>query len=173
MLRWYLRAADALDSRRLWNVLVALRGPDSGNYSLKDATTAVIRRKALGNVQAMYGCVVGSDSPELAKYRNTVLGESHHFLKHAEEAFFALDMSWNGKDEGGTVEFPKYQLSTPVTSMYDMLAPIKMSIPALDSVADVGGTTVFPVPAKVTGKRATNAPSKYKAKKVKKSKARR
>src|SRR5689334_10587648 len=32
-----------LSGKQLWDVLTALRGPDDGNYDVKDATTSVIR----------------------------------------------------------------------------------------------------------------------------------
>ena len=80
-------------SRRLWNILTILRGPDDENTALKAGTTAVIRKK-IGIDYGSNGCVVAEDSQEGLKTRQDARG-SHHFFHHAKRAFESLGLAWS------------------------------------------------------------------------------
>lgn len=89
------------DARDLWNILTALRGPDSGDDGLKQATTGVIRYMMLGknagfphddDERNLHGSIFGPDKPEYAEIRKNK--NNSHFLHHAELAFSALGLSW-------------------------------------------------------------------------------
>jgi len=49
-----LTQGEAQDARDLWDVLAALRGPDTDNDELKDRTTVPIRRAAFPKMTALY-----------------------------------------------------------------------------------------------------------------------
>ena len=63
----FLNTATDTQSRKLWAVLTALRGPDSENFDEKDSITAVILH-AIGLRARAYvaGAVVSADSAEYA-----------------------------------------------------------------------------------------------------------
>jgi len=107
-----LRAAlnqiqDMLDgqeySAALWNVLVALRGPDSRNRKIKNATTALIRTTAFPKQPCLERSVFAvADSPRLAKRRRKMLRKEkdfNHFREHVIDAFAALDLKLEETNE--------------------------------------------------------------------------
>jgi hypothetical protein len=89
---------DMLDgksySAELWDILVALRGPDSRNRKVKNATTALIRTKAFPKRPCLERSVFAiRDTAELAKRRQVLLSqESNHFREHVTDAFAALGL---------------------------------------------------------------------------------
>lgn len=84
------------DSRELWTVLTALRGPDDENDTLKDKSTAIIRGAAFPL------CLAQSEHPTAygfahgALYREgvtiTVPETTSHFTSHAEDAAITLNL---------------------------------------------------------------------------------
>lgn len=104
----FMNKADEDDSRKLWDVLTALRGPDSDALKLKDATTAVVRHK-LG-LLSRGNFITAKDSPEAAAHRNEsmprenryggyYLRDYNHFSHHAYQAFKALGLEWNKENK--------------------------------------------------------------------------
>lgn len=97
----YLLTGDENESRRLWNILAALRGPDTPDSNdLKDVTTSVIRATAFpltakqsnGNGGRLCASMVGDDSDRASRRK---LLSSSHFILHAQSAFHALDLLWD------------------------------------------------------------------------------
>lgn len=100
-----LRAAldeiqDMLDGKsysgELWDVLTALRGPDSRNRKIKYATTAVIRSAAFPKRPCEERSVFGRDSAKLAKRRKDLFAKRkdlNHFREHVADAFRALGLT--------------------------------------------------------------------------------
>lgn len=100
-----LRAAlnqiqDMLDgkpfSAELWDVLVALRGPDSRNRKVKSATTALIRTAAFPKQPCLERSVYAvGDSEGLAARRRSLFAiklDTNHFREHVRDAFAALGL---------------------------------------------------------------------------------
>jgi len=86
------------DSVKLWHILTALRGPDSGLDSEKMASTCVIRH-AVGINYGAGGCIVYPDSPNSPGTRSKLTG---HFKEHVRWAFDDLGLKWdevNKKEE--------------------------------------------------------------------------
>jgi hypothetical protein len=89
---------DMLDGRpysaALWDILVALRGPDSRNRKIKNATTALIRTAAFPKRPCLARSVfAGKDTAELARRRQVLLKrERNHFREHVADAFEALGL---------------------------------------------------------------------------------
>lgn len=83
-------------SADLWDVLVALRGPDSRNRKLKNATTALIRSKAFPKQPCLERSVFAlKDTPELAQRRSRLFAtkrDNNHFREHIKDAFAALNL---------------------------------------------------------------------------------
>jgi hypothetical protein len=94
-LQGFFKRATYGDCQRLWDVLSALRGPDSAELDLKIATTAVIRQIFFKNIILPYSLTVECDSSESKKYREELVGTASHFYVHAKRAFFALGLDWN------------------------------------------------------------------------------
>lgn len=92
-----------LEKHRLWDVLSALRGPDSYNEDYKNASTCLIRYHALGNVLNNFTWVVKKDLPQLVKLRKemsvalTAANDTNdiHFIVHNIDAFRALGLKWD------------------------------------------------------------------------------
>ncbi len=100
---------DSAVAAKLWDVLSALRGPDSelGNWhKIKDATTSVLRKIAFPKTFAtLSGSIVmnekatgASDSVARAALRSAItsLEESTgvHFTGHIDKGFTALGLDW-------------------------------------------------------------------------------
>jgi hypothetical protein len=82
-------------SEDLWNVLTALRGPDSRDRSVKYATTTIIRSAAFPKQPCSALSVYGTDSKKLARRRAGVWRDgidTNHFREHTEDAFDALGL---------------------------------------------------------------------------------
>jgi hypothetical protein len=105
-----LNGPDMNLASQLWDVLTALRGPDSTasrRSEIKYATTAVIRRVAFPKTAAindnMIPAVFSSDSLNAQEIRTNELvltGEvdkamGWHFDHHARIAFQALGLDWS------------------------------------------------------------------------------
>ena len=102
----FLNTATDTQSRKLWAVLTALRGPDSDDNYDKHATTAVIRH-AIGLQQRVAGAIVNADSAENAQTRtdrfpimvdhwgHVALKSWSHFSFHAKHAFDVLGLAWD------------------------------------------------------------------------------
>ena len=108
-LRATFLSLDYEEQRKLWDVLVALRGSDSNNNDeLKSGTTAIIRAAVFGpeagEAIQEHSFVEFEDSERFVNARNTVkvgsnFGETpHHFLEHSERAFNALGLSWSSNN---------------------------------------------------------------------------
>lgn len=91
-------------SSPLWDVLTALRGPDSGDDSVKYATTCVIRTAAFpSHPYGSNGSLYFSDDATKVKKRIDLLahnGDSAHFRRHLREAFDALDLKLREENPG-------------------------------------------------------------------------
>jgi hypothetical protein len=91
---------DMLDGTKyssdLWDILVALRGPDSRDRKLKSATTALIRSAAFPKQPCLERSVfTNKDSLELARRRRELFArklDNNHFREHASAAFAALGL---------------------------------------------------------------------------------
>ena len=91
---------DMLDgksfSAELWDVLVALRGPDSRDRKIKSATTALIRTAAFPKRPCLERSVFAiKDTAELARRRRSLFATKHdnaHFREHVRDAFAALGL---------------------------------------------------------------------------------
>ena len=84
----------------LWEVLTALRGPDSGDSTAKLATTAVIRKAAFPS-EPNVGAVYGEDTEHYLAYRTRLWADDDcnwHFTSHAQRAFRALGLEWARSD---------------------------------------------------------------------------
>jgi hypothetical protein len=102
---------DDLESRQLWHVLTALRGPDKCDDNkelLKKSTTCVIRTKIGLNKTSPSnygpnGAMVYADTEDGPQVRmdatNRTSGVSPHFISHAELAFEVLGLAWKKKNE--------------------------------------------------------------------------
>ncbi len=82
-------------SAELWDVLVALRGPDSRNRKLKHATTAIIRSAAFPKRPCEERSIYGYDNKVLTKRRRELFRErkdQNHFRDHVKDSFIALGL---------------------------------------------------------------------------------
>jgi len=90
-------------SLELWNVLTALRGPDSRNTRIKYATTAVIRQAAFPKKPTDASSVFCSDSLLRATRRQEMFHnreDLNHFREHVRDAFAALGLQIGGVNAG-------------------------------------------------------------------------
>jgi len=79
----------------LWNVLVALRGPDTRDRGLKYATTCVIRQHAFPGRPTEGLSVFKDDCKVYAKRRSEMFETReglNHFREHIGDAFDSLDL---------------------------------------------------------------------------------
>lgn len=89
-------------SAELWDVLVALRGPDSRDRKLKHATTAVIRSAAFPKRPCEDRSVFGKDDARYATRRKNMISkrsDNAHFREHVRDAFAALDLKLYEQNE--------------------------------------------------------------------------
>lgn len=93
------------EKTKLWDVLSAFRGPDSEDLFDKEATTAVIRQRALGlkSAQSVPALFV-KDSDRKAQHRRKMTtrfrnSKKTHFFFHVKKAFQSLDLSWDTNNE--------------------------------------------------------------------------
>jgi len=76
-----------IDAADLWNILTALRGPDSCDCDLKQQTTAIIRAHAFPKAAAgMHRVLAFVNSVDTT----IVCDDCHHFESHVWEAARAL-----------------------------------------------------------------------------------
>ena len=91
---------DMLDgksfSAELWDILVALRGPDSRDRKIKSATTALIRTAAFPKQPCLERSVFAiRDSRIFAARRSSLISkklDNNHFREHVVDAFAALGL---------------------------------------------------------------------------------
>lgn len=103
LIREFYLSEDVSDDEKgsLWDVLSALRGPDSESADMKDTTTAVIRQAAFGDLFDEFPAIMHRDDKEGAVYRGKMESAMHrgkgnaHFYRHARAAFHALELDWN------------------------------------------------------------------------------
>lgn len=82
-------------SADLWDILVALRGPDSRNKKLKYATTAIIRQAAFPLRPCEDRSIFGTDTSQFAARRKAMFKnkeDNNHFREHCKDAFAALGL---------------------------------------------------------------------------------
>jgi hypothetical protein len=95
---------DMLDgtaySADLWDVLVALRGPDSRDRKIKNATTVLIRSAAFPKQPCLERSIFArNDTPELAGRRQKMFEgkqDFNHFREHVAAAFESLGLQVGG-----------------------------------------------------------------------------
>lgn len=88
-------------SRDLWNVLTALRGPDSRNRWVKTATTGVIRHTAFPSRPNGDLSAFKEDDSMMAKRRVLIYAgkiDSNHFREHVKDAFDSLGLKIKDKN---------------------------------------------------------------------------
>lgn len=94
----FLLEGDSTETNKLWDVLSALRGPDSDDFRLKDETTIHIRRAAFprfSSTQNRWGdnktrAVFTSDHPYVSP--RTTSSASGHFCSHIRSAAMVLGL---------------------------------------------------------------------------------
>lgn len=104
------------ESKKLWWVLTALRGPDNDNEYQKNATTGVIRHAAGLRGGVGNGATTNPDSHDALVHRtNSFSPNDYHFKLHAKKAFETLGLDW---DRINWTEFDK-EPQTQVQSCVD------------------------------------------------------
>lgn len=94
-------AQDTAKAEALWNVLCAMRGPDSGVGDLKERTTVVVRTTAFPRTAKIardsYGCCNGAQfgaSQAVFRIKKADdLSKQGHFLRHVRLAADALGLT--------------------------------------------------------------------------------
>ncbi len=82
------------EGAKIWDILSALRGPDSDDVHTKAATTSVIRYHAIGKLAGQFS-LVGPDNESKCAFRlNEMNRNGEHFWRHAWSAFRALGLKW-------------------------------------------------------------------------------
>jgi hypothetical protein len=107
-LRGALRQIEQLLTKQsysadLWDILSAIRGPDSRNRRLKHATTTIIRSAAFPKRPCEERSFYGEDSAKRAEIRTRVFkskGDQNHFRQHVEAAFTSLGLSLFEENHG-------------------------------------------------------------------------
>ena len=83
-------------SADLWDILSAIRGPDTRNKKFKHATTTIIRSCAFPSRPCEERSFYGEDSAKRAEIRTRLFKNKedfNHFRDHCEAAFSALNLS--------------------------------------------------------------------------------
>lgn len=83
-------------SADLWDILSAIRGPDSRNRKLKHATTTIIRSAAFPKRPCEERSFYGEDSAKRAEIRTRIFkskGDQNHFRQHVAAAFASLQLN--------------------------------------------------------------------------------
>jgi hypothetical protein len=83
-------------SADLWDILSAIRGPDSRDRKWKRATTAIIRQSAFPKRPCEDRSIFGNDSEALAVRRRQMFKnkeDTNHFREHVADAFNSLNLS--------------------------------------------------------------------------------
>jgi hypothetical protein len=105
---------DIEESQKLWDVLVALRGPDKGGEDKKYATTSIVRKTAFPKTfmkefpweNSVFRGGKGAEAALGAKdteYRAAIRRKltkcaHHHFNVKQKHAFKALGLKWEEKN---------------------------------------------------------------------------
>ena len=84
---------DFEERRKLWNVLTALRGPDTQDRESKLACVSLIRRAVAGQSFVDFGGYNRFDSEEDVEIRRRM--PESHFQQHMRWAFAALELYWH------------------------------------------------------------------------------
>ena len=82
-------------SASLWDILSAIRGPDSRNRKYKHATTTIIRSAAFPSRPCEERSFYGEDSAKSAEIRTRLFksgADLDHFRQHVFDAFDALGL---------------------------------------------------------------------------------
>ncbi len=90
-------------SADLWDILSAIRGPDTRNKKLKHATTTIIRSCAFPSRPCEERSFYGEDSAKRAEIRTRLFKNKedfNHFRQHCEAAFDALDLKLFEENDG-------------------------------------------------------------------------
>jgi len=83
-------------SADLWDILSAIRGPDSRNRKLKRATTAIIRQAAFPMRPCEDRSIFGNDDKAIVVRRRQAFKnkeDNNHFREHVRDAFESLGLS--------------------------------------------------------------------------------
>ncbi len=94
----FLNNAPRVDSRLVWEIVTALRGPDDNNNALKNVTTARLRGAIGLNAGGSTGAIVEFEEPINKNLDSWVIidelkqshGAAYHFAKHYAHAVQAL-----------------------------------------------------------------------------------
>lgn len=101
----------SLESKKLWWVLTALRGPDTESERQKSATTSVIRHAAGLREWVGNGATTNPDSQEALVHRtNAFSPNDYHFKLHAKKAFETLGLDWDRVNWTEFDKFPPYEV---------------------------------------------------------------
>lgn len=88
------------ERKKVWDVLVALRGPDNNDLVAKRAMTGPIRYALFGKISSKFArksVLSNKDTAEFKAMRDQnkfKASQPKHFRRHAALAFKALDMQW-------------------------------------------------------------------------------
>jgi hypothetical protein len=89
---------DHKDGKDLYRILTALRGPDDGDFVLKNCTTAILRDAVGFRNDKSYD--TNADNPKRAKFRAEVFhkweagdNDNSHFLSHIKTGFRAVGLN--------------------------------------------------------------------------------
>jgi hypothetical protein len=101
LLDTFLSDADLTESKKLWDVMTALRGPDNKSDTFKDHYTIPVRVAAFPKLAAMNGRETGSifyTFDDQHGYRPDSKDGGYgspleHFVQHAHKAAFALELT--------------------------------------------------------------------------------
>lgn len=112
LLRQFFRIAPMSESKKLYDVLSALRGPDfydTESCDIKLSTTGLIRYKAFGDLLEPHAMVTREDQDkhrDTRRHLNSIfdtnnllsndskIARRRHFIAHAKIAFIALGLNW-------------------------------------------------------------------------------
>lgn len=99
-----MKKTDQEEGQKLWDMLTALRGPDNEDVENKEAATVLIRRRFLGEKGATIIGTYYADTGitrSATKLLNIRTGmDDRHFKSHAQKAFQALGLKWDGLESG-------------------------------------------------------------------------
>lgn len=92
--RWS-ETAELTEVHRLWDILTAMRGPDSDDIDIKYETTARVRHLAFPALAGRAGAIVRGGADDMERLEDEVKSahfrqESWHFRRHIEMALRAL-----------------------------------------------------------------------------------
>lgn len=94
-LRKQFRESDWKSRKEIWDILTALRGPDSDSLEEKEATTCIIRSTVFGEKASRNIPALINDDNEDRKDRRESGFIHWHFTQHVKSAFKALNLKWD------------------------------------------------------------------------------